>query len=281
MSVRGNIRDALGDSGNSSSSVGKGGSVGRGAKGSSTSSGGSSSSTRPGSNSSLLLHSPSSSSRSKDKDKESEAAGSTGSGRARLGSSTKGNKARDDNNNNSSSSADAVARALVQANANAAAASLSDDEDEDDDEEDEEALDGTDAGGGGKAGTGAFTLADVSEVLLGLDRLPPGLVSARDRVETLYSVRQGKGASSNNAPTVFVFAAAVGSHSGGHDATSATSSSSSSGMQCLHLSPLDVLKRLYEVSSALAAAADELMDLSAVATTLKSNYPPPYTLFNP
>jgi hypothetical protein len=41
-------------------------------------------------------------------------------------------------------------------------------------------------------------------------------------------------------------------------------------MQCLHLSPLDVLKRLYEVSSALAAAADELLDLSAVATTLKA-----------
>ena len=177
-----------------------------------------------------------------------------------------------------------MARALVQVNAAAVVLLDDDDDDEEDDEEEEGALGNTDAGdalsndplSSSSTAVGAFTLADVSEVLMGLDRLPPGLVAARDRVETLYSVRQpsqGNRTSANNATTVFVFAAAAaaGSHSGSNDATASTSSSSSTAtMQCLHLSPLDVLKRLYEVSSALAATADELLDLSAVATTLKS-----------
>lgn len=286
LSVRDNIRDALGDNGSSladdSSSSGKGGSGGRG-----TSRGSGGSSSRPTANSSLLLHSPSvlSNGRGKDKaDIEAIAAGSAagGNGRARLGSGSKGSgKSRPEDSSSSSSSADAAVRALVQANAKAAI--LSDDEDEDDEVvEDNDPSSSCSATGGKAAGAAvAFTLADISEVLLELDRLPPGLVVARDRVETLYSVRQpsqGKGAAGT---TVFVFAAAAGSHTGGNDGaaaaaialapgTMASSSSSSSAMQCLHLSPLDMLKRLYMVSSALAAAADELMDLSAVATTLKS-----------
>ena len=280
LSIRGNIRDALGDSGGTSglagvsSSSGKGGSGHRGApRGSGGSSSSSSTSSRPGANSSLLLHSPSSSGRGKDKDIEATAGSAGGgNGRARLGSGSKGKGRPED-----SSSADAAVRALVQANAKAAILS-DDDEDEDEEAEDNDPSSSSSAAGGKAGSAVTFTLADISEVLLGLDRLPPGLVVARDRVETLYSVRQpsqGKGAAGNNATTVFVFAAAAGSHSGGNDgavalAAASSASSSSSAMQCLHLSPLDMLKRLYEFSSALAAAADELMDLSAVATTLKA-----------
>jgi hypothetical protein len=122
------------------------------------------------------------------------------------------------------------ARALSE---EVASAALSDD-DLDDDE-----------GGaqGAHVGFGKPALVDISEIFLAIDRFPPGLVAARDRAELL-----------------------VGTDS----STYAFVASSASVAAESHLTPLEVLKRLYEASCALKASTEELLDQSAIAQTLKS-----------
>ena len=101
-----------------------------------------------------------------------------------------------------------------------------------------------DEGGGALVhlGTGKPALADISDVFLAIDRFPPGLVVARDRAEVL-----------------------VGTDS----STYAFVASSPAAAAESHLTPLEVLKRLYDVSCALKASTEELLDQSAIAQTLK------------